>query len=44
MVHHRELNLSENLTVAENIFLGREMQHGVKPINNREQKRSGAAC
>ncbi len=34
---HQELNLSENLSVAENIFLGREIQQGIKPINNKEQ-------
>lgn len=34
---HQELNLSENLTVAENIFLGREIQNGLRPINNEEQ-------
>lgn len=34
---HQELNLSENLTVAENIFLGREIQKGLKPIDNDEQ-------
>lgn len=34
---HQELNLSENLSVAENIFLGREVQKGVSPINMEEQ-------
>lgn len=34
---HQELNLSENLTVAENIFLGREIQHGLHPIDNKAQ-------
>lgn len=34
---HQELNLSENLTVAENIFLGREKQKGVAPIDNATQ-------
>lgn len=36
---HQELNLSENLNVAENIFLGREIQHGLKPINQAAQER-----
>ena len=30
---HQELNLFENLTVAENIFLGREIQKGMTPID-----------
>ncbi len=34
---HQELNLSENLSVAENIFLGREIQKGIKPIRTDEQ-------
>lgn len=34
---HQELNLSENLSIAENIFLGREIQHGIKPIRTNEQ-------
>ncbi|MBJ7538580.1 sugar ABC transporter ATP-binding protein [Marinomonas transparens] len=34
---HQELNLSENLTVAENIFLGREKQTGLAPIDNQSQ-------
>lgn len=34
---HQELNLSENLTVAENIFLGHEIQKGLSPINNAKQ-------
>ncbi|WP_228777424.1 sugar ABC transporter ATP-binding protein [Lonepinella koalarum] len=34
---HQELNLSENLSVAENIFLGRELQSGLSPINNQKQ-------
>lgn len=34
---HQELNLSENLSVAENIFLGRELQSGLSPINNIAQ-------
>lgn len=34
---HQELNLSENLTVAENIFLGREKQKGFAPIDNTTQ-------
>ncbi|MFV0447086.1 MAG: sugar ABC transporter ATP-binding protein [Vibrio sp.] len=34
---HQELNLSENLTVAENIFLGREKQKGIAPIDNETQ-------
>ena len=36
---HQELNLFENLNVAENIFLGRELQKGVAPINEGEQER-----
>ncbi|CNB93900.1 sugar ABC transporter ATP-binding protein [Yersinia similis] len=36
---HQELNLSENLNVAENIFLGREIQQGLKPINQAAQER-----
>ncbi|WP_196208614.1 sugar ABC transporter ATP-binding protein [Citrobacter sp. Res13-Sevr-PEB04-36] len=35
---HQELNLFENLTVAENIFLGREIQKGMTPINEAEQE------
>ncbi|MCE0495983.1 sugar ABC transporter ATP-binding protein [Vibrio salinus] len=34
---HQELNLSENLTVAENVFLGREIQAGMSPIDNESQ-------
>ncbi|ABR73553.1 sugar ABC transporter ATP-binding protein [Actinobacillus succinogenes] len=34
---HQELNLSENLSVAENIFLGRELQSGLLPIDNNAQ-------
>lgn len=40
---HQELNLFENLSVAENIFLGREIQNGIRPINEAEQKRRTAA-
>ncbi|PIF22477.1 erythritol transport system ATP-binding protein [Candidatus Pantoea floridensis] len=40
---HQELNLFENLSVAENIFLGREIQRGIRPINEAEQKRRTAA-
>lgn len=36
---HQELNLFENLNVAENIFLGRELQKGVTPINEAEQEK-----
>lgn len=36
---HQELNLFGNLTVAENIFLGREKQHGLKPLDTAEQHR-----
>ena len=39
---HQELNLFENLSVAENIFLGRELQKGVMPINEAEQIRRTA--
>ncbi len=35
---HQELNLFENLTVAENIFLGREHQSGLTPIREAEQE------
>ncbi|WP_312319621.1 sugar ABC transporter ATP-binding protein [Atlantibacter hermannii] len=34
---HQELNLFENLSVAENIFLGRELQQGLKPIDEATQ-------
>lgn len=34
---HQELNLSENLSVAENIFLGREIQSGLLPIDVEKQ-------
>ncbi|MGR6980640.1 sugar ABC transporter ATP-binding protein [Testudinibacter sp. P27/CKL/0425] len=34
---HQELNLSENLSVMENIFLGREVQSGLYPINTKFQ-------
>lgn len=40
---HQELNLFENLTVAENLFLGREIQRGLAPINEAEQARRTAA-
>lgn len=40
---HQELNLFENLSVAENIFLGRELQKGLLPINEAEQIRRTAA-
>lgn len=39
---HQELNLFENLSVAENIFLGREIQKGVAPINEAEQEKRTA--
>ncbi|GKW40461.1 sugar ABC transporter ATP-binding protein [Pectobacterium carotovorum subsp. carotovorum] len=39
---HQELNLSENLSVAENIFLGRELQKGVAPIDYLAQERIAA--
>ncbi|MCU6667261.1 sugar ABC transporter ATP-binding protein [Enterobacteriaceae bacterium H4N4] len=39
---HQELNLFENLSVAENIFLGRELQKGVMPINEAEQESRAA--
>lgn len=35
---HQELNLFENLSVAENIFLGRELQKGLKPIDEKTQE------
>ncbi|HBE9182153.1 TPA: sugar ABC transporter ATP-binding protein [Serratia fonticola] len=35
---HQELNLFENLSVAENIFLGRELQHGISPIDETTQQ------
>lgn len=34
---HQELALSENLSVADNIFLGREKQHGIHPIDRKTQ-------
>ncbi|MCU5771323.1 sugar ABC transporter ATP-binding protein [Erwiniaceae bacterium BAC15a-03b] len=34
---HQELNLFENLSVAENIFLGREIQRGLMPIDEAAQ-------
>ncbi|WP_312242692.1 sugar ABC transporter ATP-binding protein [Pantoea sp.] len=40
---HQELNLFENLSVAENIFLGRELQKGLMPINEAEQMKRTAA-
>lgn len=39
---HQELNLFENLSVAENIFLGREMQHGIAPIDEVSQQQRSA--
>jgi len=39
---HQELNLFENLNVAENIFLGRELQKGLSPINETEQEKRAA--
>jgi|SRR5476649_1791844 len=39
---HQELNLSENLNVAENIFLGREHQSGLWPIDQVSQERIAA--
>ena len=39
---HQELNLFENLNVAENIFLGRELQKGIAPINEAEQEKRAA--
>ncbi|WLI78920.1 sugar ABC transporter ATP-binding protein [Kosakonia sp. H02] len=39
---HQELNLFENLNVAENIFLGRELQKGITPINEAEQEKRTA--
>lgn len=39
---HQELNLFENLNVAENIFLGRELQKGIAPINEAEQEKRTA--
>lgn len=40
---HQELNLFENLSVAENIFLGRELQKGLKPIDEKTQEARTAA-
>ncbi len=37
------MKMFENLSVAENIFLGRELQSGIKPINEAEQERRAAA-
>jgi erythritol transport system ATP-binding protein len=39
---HQELNLFENLNVAENIFLGRERQKGLMPIQESEQEAHAA--
>ena len=39
---HQELNLFENFNVAENIFLGRELQKGVMPINEADQEKRTA--
>lgn len=39
---HQELNLFENLSVAENIFLGRELQHGITPIDESSQQQRTA--
>lgn len=39
---HQELNLSENLSVADNIFLGRELQHHLMPIHRSEQEQLSA--
>jgi erythritol transport system ATP-binding protein len=39
---HQELNLSENLSVAENIFLGREIQNGITPIDTSSQRKISA--
>ncbi|MEL0613688.1 sugar ABC transporter ATP-binding protein [Marinomonas arenicola] len=36
---HQELNLFGNLSVAENIFLGREKQQGLMPLDMAEQHR-----
>ncbi|MCM2972376.1 sugar ABC transporter ATP-binding protein [Larsenimonas suaedae] len=36
---HQELNLFGNLSVAENIFLGREKQRGLMPLDTTEQHR-----
>jgi ribose transport system ATP-binding protein len=35
---HQELSLLNNLTVAENIFLGRELMNGMR-LNNREMSK-----
>jgi len=39
---HQELNLFENLSVAENVFLGRELQKGLAPIHEAEQEKRTA--
>ncbi len=39
---HQELNLFENLSVAENIFLGREIQRGLMPIDQAAQEKRTA--
>ncbi|MFK7856528.1 MAG: sugar ABC transporter ATP-binding protein [Granulosicoccus sp.] len=36
---YQELNLFGNLTVAENIFITREITHGIKGIDHKEQQR-----
>jgi erythritol transport system ATP-binding protein len=38
----QELNLFPNMTVAENIFIGRELNRGVSGIDKREQERRAA--
>jgi erythritol transport system ATP-binding protein len=35
---HQELNLFENLNVAENIFLGRELQKGLRQLTKPNRK------
>lgn len=39
---HQELNLSENLSVADNIFLGRELQRHLLPIRRSKQQEVSA--
>ncbi|MCS6864066.1 MAG: sugar ABC transporter ATP-binding protein [Gemmataceae bacterium] len=42
---HQELNLAENLTVTDNLFLGREVTHGgmVRVLNRRAMRQQAAA-
>jgi erythritol transport system ATP-binding protein len=41
---HQELNLFENLNVAENIFLAASYKSGLTPINEANRKRTPPHC